>query len=77
MPHLRIFLGLAGCYRRLLTRFAEISSALHPATSKHVKFYISSEMRIVSWTLKQKLTTPPFLALPDFDVPFVADTDSS
>ena len=38
VTEMRSFLGLAGYYRRLIPRFAEVSSVLHAATSAKVMF---------------------------------------
>ena len=74
---MRSFLGLAGYYRRFIPRFAKVSSVLHTATSAKVKLSLTKEMPSSLEELKRKLTTPPLLALPDFDVPFVVETDAS
>ena len=71
---LRSFLGLAGYYRRFVQGFAGISSTLHAATSKNVEFTWTPEMSIAFQDLKQKLISPPVLALPDFDLPFILET---
>ena len=77
VTEMRSFLGLAGYYRRFIPRFAEVSSVLHAATSAKVKLSFTEEMRSSFQELKQNLKTPPLLALPDFDLPFVVETDAS
>ena len=74
---LRSFLGLAGYYRRFIRNFAETSAALHQATSGTGKLVWTEEMTFAFESLKKKLTEPPVLAFPDFDAPFVVETDAS
>lgn len=74
---LRSFLGLAGYYRRFVKGFVEISAALHAENSGNKKFHSTKEMKIAFETLKKSLTSPPVLAFPDFDSPFVIETDAS
>ncbi len=77
VTQLRVFLGLAGYYRRFVKGFAQISTNLNAATSKKKKFAWTPEMQVSFDTLKIRLTSPPVLALPDFDEPFVVETDES
>jgi hypothetical protein len=73
------FLGLAGYYRDFVPNFSLYAEPLHRLTK-------TSNPRIVVWTedcerafqaLKDKLTTPPVLAFPDFNKPFIVETDAS
>ena len=77
MTEMRSFLRPAGFYRRFIPRFAEVYSVLHAPTSAKVKFFFTEEMRPSFEELKRKFTTPHLLALPDFDGPFVVETDAS
>ena len=77
VTEMRSFLGRAGYYRPFIPRFAVVSSILHAATSAKVKFSFTEEIRSSFEESKRKLTRPPLLPLPDFDVPFVVETDSS
>ena len=74
---LRSFLGLAGYYRRFVQGFAGISATLHAATSTTLDFTWTPQMSIAFQDLKQRLVSPPVLALPDFDQPFIVETDAS
>ena len=74
---LRSFLGLAGYYRRFIKGFAEISSVLHAATSGKGNISFTKEMEDAFRTLKQKLTSPAVLDFPDFNQPFIVETDAS
>ena len=74
---IRSFLGLAGYYRRFIRNFAEISACLHAATSGSKRFEWTEEMQAAFECLKEKLTTPPVLPFPNFEEPFVVETDAS
>ncbi|KAA3680006.1 uncharacterized protein DEA37_0009444 [Paragonimus westermani] len=76
----RSFIGLAPHYRRFAPHFAEIASPLHQITEKCDKFVWSTECNAAFNTPKDKLSSPPILAFPDFSPsagPFVLDTDAS
>ncbi len=77
VTQLRGFLGLAGYYRRFIKLFAQIAKSLNAATSKKRKFLWTPEIQIAFDTLKTRLTSPPVLTFPDFDEPFVVETDAS
>lgn len=74
---LRSFLGLAGYYRRFIKKFAETSAALHRGTFGTGKLVWTEEMTTAFEKLKEKLTSPPVMAFPDFDVLFNVETDVS
>ena len=74
---IRSFLGLAGYYRRFIRNFAEISACLHAAISGLNRFEWTWEMRAAFECLKEKLTTPPVPTFPNFEEPFVVETDAS
>lgn len=73
----RRFLGLASYYRRFIPGFAQIARPLHSLTCKDTRFVWSSECKQAFEVLKQKLTTSPVLAYPNFDRDFVLETDAS
>lgn len=72
-----IFLGLAGYYRRFIWKFADISAELHTCTSKNVSFKWTTGMVEAFRTLKERLSTAPVLASPDFENPFIVYTGAS
>ena len=74
---LRSFLGLDGYYRIFIKGFAGISAALHGAKSAKREFAWTYEMMSAFDVLKQRLTTPPVLAFPEFEAPFIVGTDAS
>ena len=85
---LRSFVAFAGYYRRFIKGFSDIVRPLNellPPTSskKNAKRTIKPEWK---WTdkeltvfnhLKERLSTPPVLAYPDFKLPFEIHTDAS
>ena len=74
---LRSFLGLAGYFRRFIPGFAEISATWQAVTSVKRTFAWNPEMQKAFEELKQKLTSPPVLAFPNFEKSFVVETDAS
>lgn len=74
---LRSFLGIARYYRRFIPSFADISAPLHCATSVKTQFSWRPDMEKTFNRLKESLTEPPVLAFPDFENPFVVETDAS
>ena len=71
------FLGLANYYRRFVPSFAAIAKPLHRLTEKTAKFKWSTQCEQAFIDLKQRLTSAPILALPDFSENFMLDTDAS
>jgi len=76
---LRAFLGLAGFYRKYVPNFAVIAAPLTDATRKgspnEVHWSQAQENAFV--TLKEHVSNPPILRLPDVSRPFVLQTDAS
>ena len=71
------FLGLANYYRRFIKDFASLAKPLHRLTEKGREFTWAQESDQAFNTLKQKLTSAPVLALPNWSKPFLLDTDAS
>ena len=73
----RSFLVLAGYYRRFVRGFAEMAAPLHALTKKDCTFEWTDITQSAFDALKNALTTPPVLAMPnDVDI-FILDADSS
>jgi hypothetical protein len=71
----RGFLGLAGYYRKFIRNFSTIAAPLNQLLSKDgFKWNDMAEKAFND--LKQALTSPPVLALPDFTQPFVIECDA-
>jgi hypothetical protein len=73
----RRFLGLASYYRRFICNFARIARPLHQLTSNGAEYVWTNDCRKAFRELKEKLTTAPVLAYPDFSRDFVLETDAS
>ena len=74
---IRSFLGLAGYYRKFIKDFSKIAGPLIDMTKKYERFIWSEECEKAFVTLKQKLISPPILAYPDFNKPYILQTDAS
>jgi len=77
VTQVRQFLGLTSYYRRFVKQFAKIASPLHSLTRKDVMFDWTEECQIAFESLKEQLAQAPVLAYPDFERPFVLETDAS
>ena len=73
----RSFLGLTGYYRRFVTGFSSIASPIYALLEKNRKYVWTEGCQTAFDTLKEKLTTAPILAYPDFSIPFRLYTDAS
>ena len=77
--NVRAFLGLAGYYRRFISRFAELARPLTDLTRKQqpdpVQWTPACEEAFIA--LKKALVDPPVLHNPDFNQPFILQTDAS
>ncbi len=74
---LRPFLVLASYYRKFIPGFAKTAKKLNEKTPDNVKFVWSEEMQTAFEELKEKLTSAPVLACPNYEEPFVVCTDAS
>ena len=70
------FLGLASYYRHFIKDFSLIAAPLSSLTG-NIPFTWQEPQQKAFDLLKQKLTTAPILAYPDFSKPFVLHTDAS
>ncbi|XP_047309901.1 uncharacterized protein LOC124913355 [Impatiens glandulifera] len=73
---LKGFLGLAGYYRRFIKGYGSIVGPI-TALLKKCQFEWNKEAKDAFLLLKQRMLSPPVLALPNFNIPFVVDTDAS
>lgn len=76
VTHLRSFLGLARYYRRFIQNYGLICKPLFGALKKE-GFRWTDTQATAFQQLKDKMTTAPVLALPDFSLPFVLEADAS
>ncbi|GJY09995.1 putative reverse transcriptase domain-containing protein [Tanacetum coccineum] len=73
----RLFLGLAGYYRRFIENFSKKAKSLTILTQKSKTFDWGEEQERAFQTLKDKLCNAPVLALPDGPEDFVLYCDAS
>ena len=69
-----------GHYRRFIKGFANIVHPLYDVLGKEVKMGLMDlppKAREAVGILKGKVQTPPVLVFPDFDKPFLLETDAS
>ena len=83
VPHtkkqVRVFLGLAGYYRRFIPDYASIAAPLSDLTKKAAPTQVpwTANCEHAFQQLKQLLCATPVLQSPDFCKPFVLQTDAS
>ncbi len=71
------FLGFASYYRRFIQGFAEIAKPLHRLTKRGLTYQWTAECQTAFENLRQRLSSAPILAHPDFHRQFILDTDAS
>ena len=73
------FCGLVGHYRHFIKGFAHITRPLYNILGKEVKIgpvQLPPEAQELVRTLKGKIQSAPMLVVPDFDKPFLLETDT-
>jgi len=70
----RVYLGLASFYRRLVTNFASIAKPLTTLTRKNQEFIWGPSQQENFQNLKSRLCSTPVLAYPNFKLPFILTT---
>ena len=74
---LQSFLGLVNYYRRFVRQMSTIAGPLYALLKKDVTFGWGEVEQTAFDQLKQALTSPPLMLLPNFDRDFVLHTDAS
>ena len=73
----RSFLGMAGYYRRFVRDFSTVARPLNKLLERDVAFVWNEDSEGAFRVLKDVLSSAPILSFPDFDRPFIVDTDAS
>ena len=77
---IRAFCGLSGHYRCFIRNFARIARTLYDLLGDEVKMgpvTLTPEAEEAVRILKEKITSAPVLVFPDFNKPFLLETDAS
>ena len=78
IKQLRHFLGLTNYYRKFIQGYSHIAEPLHKLTRKTSnEFCWNDNCQEAFELLKQRLTSAPILAFPNFEIPFIVYTDAS
>jgi len=77
LRQVRGFLGLTGYYRKFIKDYAKTSTPLSNLTKKNQHFVWTEECQTAFDTLKQALSSPPVLTLPNDTDTFILDTDAA
>ena len=75
------FCGLVGHYRRFIKGFANLAHPLYDVLGKEVKMGLvdlhPKDQEAMTTVFKGKVQSMPVLVFPDFDKPFLLETDAS
>ena len=77
VTQLRSFIGLTSYYRRFIRNYTRVAGPLHALTGKNRTFVWDDACQSAFEELKRLLTTAPVLAFPQFNHPFILETDAS
>jgi len=77
IKEVRGFVGLCSYYRRFVKDFGKIAAPLSAMSEKNKRFSWTEECQQAFDQLKQILTSPPVMTMPNQHDPFVLDCDAS
>jgi hypothetical protein len=73
---LRSFLGIAGYYRRFIPNFAKICGCLYDLTKLNSVYIFQDKHKKAFVHIKTLLASAPILCHPDYNYPFILQTDA-
>jgi hypothetical protein len=73
----RRFLGMAGFYGNFIECFSQIEETLHSLKRKNIRFLCCDDQHTAFEELKDALSTPPVLHIPDFSTEFTLNCDAN
>lgn len=73
----RRIIGLSSWYRRFISNFSDLTAPLCNLLRKNVRFEWTAECDAAFNALKESLISAPILTCPDFEKPFIVQTDAS
>ncbi|CAH0556831.1 unnamed protein product [Brassicogethes aeneus] len=77
IQEIRRFIGTASWYRRFVPNFSTIIAPLSGLTKKNKKWVWSERCELSVKRIKECLISAPILTCPDFERPFILQTDAS
>jgi len=77
LTEIRSFLGFVGYYRRFILNFSKLVSPITDLLKKRVPLIWSEACQRAFDDTRLRLITAPILAYPNFDLPFLLQTDAS
>jgi len=77
LKQLRRFLGMSSWYRRFIPQFATVSEPLTRLLKKDKRWEWGEDQCRAFEQIRSYLVTAPTLSCPDFNIPFVVQTDAS
>ena len=77
VKEVRAILGMASWYRRFTPNFSTLVAPLTYLLQKDIKYSWSDSCEHSLQKVKEHLVSAPVLSCPNFDLPYVAQTDAS
>lgn len=71
------FVGMINYFRKYIPNFAQLAAPINQLRRKGVKFSWGESQQAAFDGLKKALSTAPVLGIPDFNLPFIVQTDAS
>lgn len=71
------FIGMVNFFRKFISNFAQLAAPLNHLRKKNQKFEWGDTQEASFHALKSALASAPVLAVPDFEKPFILQTDAS